>query len=60
MIKTSANIISYKNLWIFGLELKNNKMTITKFGKVIWRGNFNGATNTLREEQSIIEITFNF
>ena len=35
-------------------------MTITKFGKVIWRGNFNGATNTLREEQSIIEITFNF
>ena len=35
-------------------------MIIKEFGKVIWRGNFDDATNTLKEEQSIIEITFNF
>ena len=35
-------------------------MTIKEFGKVVWRGNCDSATNTLKEEESIIEITFNF
>ena len=35
-------------------------MTIKEFGKVVWRGNFDSATKTTKEEESIIKITFNF